>query len=78
MDPSAGNVKIKGGSQILQKNTRFSWIGFDLPLDNVRFESVSRLNSKVVEYVPETRISWVTYAGDDSVSAWGDLTYLGH
>jgi uncharacterized protein YndB with AHSA1/START domain len=60
--PNAGKVKIKGDSQILEKDAKFTWSGFDLPLENVRFESVTRVESKVVEYVPESRIGWVTYA----------------
>jgi uncharacterized protein YndB with AHSA1/START domain len=60
--PSSGRVKIKGDSQMLQKNTKFSWSGFDLPLEN-RFESFSPpTDSKVIEYVPESRIGWVSYA----------------
>ena len=39
-----------------------SWSGFDLPLEN-RFESFPRpTESKVIEYVPESRIGWVSYA----------------
>jgi uncharacterized protein YndB with AHSA1/START domain len=75
--PDCGNVRIKDGSQILQKNTRFTWSGFDLPRYN-RFESFPPpLDSKVVEYVPESRIGWVSYATSiiygplcDSYHAW--------
>jgi uncharacterized protein YndB with AHSA1/START domain len=60
--PSSGKVKVKGDSQMLQKNTKFSWSGFDLPLEN-RFESFPRpTESKVIEYVPVSRIGWVSYA----------------
>jgi hypothetical protein len=56
----SGKVKIRDGSQILQKNTRFSWIGLDLPQDNIAVfqHSPEPLDSKVIEYVPERRIGW--------------------
>jgi hypothetical protein len=61
--PAVGKVKIKDGSEMLQKNTTFAWSGFDLPLDN-RFGFFPRpLESQVVEYVPQNRISWVSHAG---------------
>jgi hypothetical protein len=55
--PNTGKVKIQGHSQILLKNTRFTWRAFDVSLDNVRFEAVTRLDSQVVEYVPQSRIT---------------------
>jgi hypothetical protein len=59
---SSGKVKIKGDSQMLQKNTKFTWSGFDLPLEN-RFESFPPpTDSKVIEYIPDSRIGWVNYA----------------
>jgi uncharacterized protein YndB with AHSA1/START domain len=60
--PKVGKVKVNGDSHILEKNTNFTWSGFDLPLENIRFETVTRVESRVVEYVPENRLSWVTYA----------------
>jgi hypothetical protein len=56
----SGKVKIKDGSQILQKNTRFSWSGPDLPQDNAAaFQYPPEpLDSEVIEYVPESRIGW--------------------
>lgn len=64
--PDSGKVKIKDGSQTLQKNTKFTWSGTDLPLQN-RWVSFSQpVDSKVIECVPERRMTWVTYA-DSSV-----------
>ena len=63
--PGVGKVKIKDGSQVLQKNTRFTWSGFDLSLDNTALPGLHvdpPLASKVVEYVPESRLGWVSYA----------------
>ena len=56
----SGKVKIMDGSPILQKNTKFTWIGLDLPQDNIAVfqHSPEPLDSKVIEYVPERRISW--------------------
>ena len=60
--PSSGKVKINGDYQMLQKNSRFTWSGFDLPLEH-RFASFPPpTDSKVIEYVPESRIGWVSYA----------------
>jgi hypothetical protein len=51
----SGKVKIKDGSQILQKNTKFTWRGLDLPQDDIGVFQYSPepLDSKVIEYVPE-------------------------
>jgi Polyketide cyclase / dehydrase and lipid transport len=59
----AGKVKINGGSPILQKNTKFSWRGLDLPQDNIAVfqHSPEPLVSKVIEYVPERRIGWYSF-----------------
>jgi uncharacterized protein YndB with AHSA1/START domain len=61
----SGKVKIRGGSEILQKNTRFSWDGLDLPQDDVAVfqHSPESLDSQVVEYVPERRIAWYSFGG---------------
>ncbi len=60
--PSSGKVKLKGDSRMLQKNTKFTWSGFDMPLEN-RFEAFPPpTDSKVIEFVPESRIGWVSYA----------------
>jgi hypothetical protein len=59
----SGKVKIKDGSQILQKNTKFRWSGFDLPQDDIAVfqHSPEPLDSKVIEYVPERRIGWYSF-----------------
>jgi Polyketide cyclase / dehydrase and lipid transport len=60
--PKCGKVEIKGGSPVLQKNTKFTWSGFDLPLEN-RFQAFPPPpDAKVIECVPESRIGWVSYA----------------
>jgi hypothetical protein len=57
----SGKVKIWDRSPTLQKNTRFSWRGLDLPQDGAAaFRYPPKpLNSKVIEYVPESRIGWL-------------------
>jgi hypothetical protein len=59
----AGKVKIRDGSQILQKNTKFTWRGLDLPQDDIGVFQYSPepLDSKVIEYVPERRIGWYSF-----------------
>ena len=60
--PFSGKVKIRNGSQILEKNTRFSWSGLDLPQHNIAVFQISPqpLESEVTEYVPESRIAWAS------------------
>ncbi|MBV8640249.1 MAG: SRPBCC domain-containing protein [Verrucomicrobia bacterium] len=60
--PKVGKVKVNGDSHMLEKNTNFTWSGFDLPPEYIRFLTVTRVESRVVEYAPENRLSWVTYA----------------
>ena len=71
--PEVGKVKIKDGSQILQQNTRFTWSGFDLPLDNRFGFFPGPLESQVVECAPESRISLVSYAGPTTVGPLCDM-----
>ena len=61
--PYSRQVKIWGGSKELQKNTRFTWIAYDLPQDNIAIFGVpnDRQDSLVVEYVPLRRIGWRTF-----------------
>jgi hypothetical protein len=59
--PFSGNVVIRDGSPILQKNTKFTWRGLDLPQDSVpegREHLPQALDAKVIECVPERRIGW--------------------
>ncbi len=60
---NAGKVKIKGGSEVLQRHTRFTWSGFDLPLDSGVFDEFFRheVDSEVYECVPYSRLGWFTY-----------------
>ena len=55
------HVKIKGNSETLEKDTKFIWSDFDLPSDYGGFMSDGRLDSQVVEYVPENRIGWRSF-----------------
>jgi uncharacterized protein YndB with AHSA1/START domain len=59
----SGKVKIKDDSPILQKNTKFSWSGLDLPQDDIAVfqHSPEPLDSQVIEYVPERRIGWYSF-----------------
>ena len=61
--PNTGTVKILDGSHILQKNTRFRWSGLDLPLDSMVFDEYlpGPVDSKVSEYVPNSRLGWLSY-----------------
>jgi hypothetical protein len=59
--PRIVHVKTKGNSEILEKDTKFIWNDFDHPLDLPGFMSEGRLDSKVVEYVPENRIGWRSF-----------------
>ncbi len=62
--PDVAPVKIKDGSPILEKNTKFMWKGIDLPLDSKVFGEYSayvQVDSQVSEYVPESRIAWTSY-----------------
>ena len=56
----SGQVKIMDGSAMLQKNTKFTWMGKDLPQDSATLSQYSPepMVSKVIEYVPERRIGW--------------------
>jgi polyketide cyclase/dehydrase/lipid transport protein len=63
--PFSGKVVIQDGSPILQKNTKFTWRGFDLPQDDVpEYQHRSEpLHAKVIECVPEHRIGWYSSSG---------------
>ena len=62
----AKKVKVWGGSDTPEKDTRFQWMAYDLPQDHlakagvgmIPFEALSR---KVFEYVPESRLGWRSY-----------------
>jgi Polyketide cyclase / dehydrase and lipid transport len=59
----ARQVTIWGGSPVLQKNSKFTWVAYDLPQDNIAIFGVpnDRQDSLVVEYVPLRRIGWRTF-----------------
>ncbi len=59
--PGIAHVKIKGNSEILEKDTKFTWNDFDLPSGVNGFMSDDRLDSQVIEYVPENRIGWRSF-----------------
>jgi hypothetical protein len=63
--PFSGKVVIRDGSPILQKNTKFTWRGLDLPQDAnagpfaLEYSPKGRgLDAKVIECVPERRLGW--------------------
>jgi Polyketide cyclase / dehydrase and lipid transport len=58
--PFSGKVVIQDGSPILQKNTKFTWRGFDLPQDGLaEYQHRSEpLYAKVIECEHERRIGW--------------------
>ncbi|MBV8969399.1 MAG: SRPBCC domain-containing protein [Verrucomicrobia bacterium] len=58
----AKKVKIWGGSEVLEKNSRFLYMAYDLPQDRVLLEVPPEpMSSKVFEYVPESRLGWRGY-----------------
>ena len=74
--PDVGKVKVsnKDGSSTLRMNTRFTWSGFDLGLDTIAlpgFRVDPPFASKVNEYVPESRLGWVSYT--TAVTPWGPV-----
>jgi uncharacterized protein YndB with AHSA1/START domain len=59
-------VKIWGGSEVLEKDTRFLWNAYDLPQEGFSVPiqgavSPEPLSSKVFEYVPQSRLGWRSY-----------------
>ncbi len=74
--PIPGKVKIRGSSPILQKDTRFTWSGFDLPLDVNVFGEFNHgdMDSTVFEYVPDSRIGWLS-CGPETIHGPLCVTY---
>jgi hypothetical protein len=72
----AKKVKIWGGSEVLEKNTRLSYKAYDLPQDNVVLEvPPDPMSSKVFEYVPESRLGWRGYGAP---TFWGTICETYH
>jgi hypothetical protein len=58
----SGKVRIKGDSPTLQKDTKFTWSGLNLPLDVPVFGEFNHtdLSSTVSECVPYSRLGWLS------------------
>jgi hypothetical protein len=61
--PYSGKVKIWGGSQVLQKNTKFSWLSSDVPqlLPILGQVPPDKVDGLVVECDPPYRLGWRSY-----------------
>ena len=61
--PYAGKVKIWGGSQVLQKNTKFSWLSSDVPqlLPILGQVPPDKVDGLVIECDPPNRLGWRSY-----------------
>jgi hypothetical protein len=57
--PYTGKVTIWGGSPVLERNSKFTWVSSDLPQDIPIFQiPEDRVDSVVIEYVPQSRLGW--------------------
>jgi hypothetical protein len=56
-------VHISGGATVLQKNSKFTWVSYDLPQDLPLDERdpPDRVDSKVIEFDPPNRLGWQSY-----------------
>jgi len=61
--PYSGKVTIHGGSQVLQKKSKFTWVSSDLPQDLPILEQTpaSWVDGLVVECVPPNRLGWRSF-----------------
>jgi hypothetical protein len=61
--PYSGKVTIWGPSQVLQKNSKFTWVSSDLPQNIGIFETYrpDRVDAQVLEFVPPNRIGWRSF-----------------
>jgi hypothetical protein len=60
--PYSGKVTIWGGSQVLQKNTKFTWVSSDVPQYIAPYQMpADRVDGLVIECVPPNRLGWRSY-----------------
>ena len=61
--PYSGKVTIWGGSQVLQKKSKFTWVSSDLPQEIAAFPGIpaDRVDGLVVECVPPNRLGWRSF-----------------
>jgi hypothetical protein len=60
--PYSGKVTISGGSQVLQKNTKFTWVSNDVPQDIPKFQNLTdRVDALVLECDPPSRLGWRSF-----------------
>ena len=61
--PFSGKVNIWGGSPVLQKNSKFTWVSSDLPqeLPILDLAKAERVDGQVIEFDPPNRLGWRSY-----------------
>jgi hypothetical protein len=61
--PYTGKVTILGGSQVLQKKSKFTWISADVPQLLPIYDQMppGPVDALVIEFVPPNRIGWRSY-----------------
>jgi Polyketide cyclase / dehydrase and lipid transport len=61
--PYSGKVTIHGGSQVLEKNLKFTWVSNDVPqeIPVMGYLPADRVDSLVVECVPPNRLGWRSF-----------------
>jgi len=61
--PYSGKVTISGRSQVLQKNSKFTWISADLPqeIPLLGQDKADRVDGLVVEFAPPNRLGWRSF-----------------
>jgi len=66
--PYSGKVTIWGGSQLLQKNSKFTWVSSDLPQDIPIFQiPADRVDAQIIEFVPPSRLGWRSYGRQQTI-----------
>ena len=61
--PYSGKVTIWGGSHVLQKNSKFTWVSSDVPQEIGAFPGIpaDRMDGLVIECVPPNRLGWRSF-----------------
>ena len=66
--PYSGKVTIWGGSQVLQENSKFTWVSSDLPQDIPIFQiPADRVDAQIIEFVPPSRLGWRSYGRQQTI-----------
>jgi hypothetical protein len=67
--PYSGKVTIWGRSQVLQKNSKFTWVSSDLPqqIPILGNYPADRVDGLVVEFVPPNRLGWRSFGRQETI-----------